>query len=86
MKLSEFGWYVVQSSFAGETAQAMRRGGPDGETFAIVEPAADDTWVAVVNLHRNASGHERLECDSELEAILAAEHWLDELIIDATTT
>jgi hypothetical protein len=82
MKSSEFRWYAIPTHDG--TDQVLRRGGQSGELFAIVEPATGG-WVATVNLQLAEAHHQRLECDSELEAMLAAQSWLDELIaaIDA---
>lgn len=76
MKLSEFGWHLAASSH--DNVQELQRGGIGGPLYATVAQHDDLSWVATVNLHLADRG--RMECDSELEAILAAEMWLDELI------
>ena len=85
MKASEFAWYARTSDAANGAAQALRRGGRDGEIFAVVESDAGGGWTTLVNLHLDPSKHRRFECDSELEALLATELWLDELVGDAET-
>jgi hypothetical protein len=76
MKLSGFGWYLTASSH--DNTQELRRNGIGGPLYATVAQHDDLSWAARINLH--LADHERMECDSELEAILAAEVWLDELI------
>ena len=79
MKISEFRWYPAAHSH--ENAQELRRGGIAGPLYASAAQRNDSSWVATVSLHR--PDREQMECESELEAILAAESWLDELIADA---
>ena len=78
MKLSEFGWYSIPTR--NGTDQVLRRGGMGGEIFALVEFTETVGWAATVNLQLDETQHVRLECDSELEAMLAADNWLEELI------
>jgi len=84
MKISEFHWYATESHAQEEARQAMRRGGRDGDIYAVIEPLNAGIWLAIVNLHLPESMHQRMECDSELEATLAAELWLGELIASGT--
>ena len=87
MKISEFGWYPMASAVPeGGLGQALRRGGRKGEIFSVVAPMPGGAWTAVVNLHLDESQHRHLECESELEALLASEVWLEELIEGETTS
>ena len=74
-------WYECP---ARDRTKALRRGSRDGETYAIVEPNAEGTWSAGLNLHLSESQHQHFECNSELEAVLTIEHWLEELVLGGT--
>ena len=80
MHESEFLWYPLLPNSPTGAGIQLKRGGPNGDTYAAVTHMPGGPWVAILNLHQDTTRVRNVPCESEMEAIQAVESWLEGLL------
>ena len=80
MHNDEFSWHPIIPSHLGDCGMHLRRGGPQGTTYAAVTVFEEQPWLAIFNLQQDTTKVRSVPCDSEIEAIQMVECWLEGML------